>query len=144
MSLGSSPRVWGQVDVTEELHLIHRIIPTRVGTSNPYFSQILTARDHPHACGDKKCYSPVNFQSWGSSPRVWGQAVNCISMIRTAGIIPTRVGTSLPSLPVKTHDRDHPHACGDKPCQFLLLETGKGSSPRVWGQVPRRFIFKQR
>ena len=29
---GSSPCVWGQVDVTEELNFIHGIIPMRVGT----------------------------------------------------------------------------------------------------------------
>ena len=30
---GSSPRVWGQVDMSEKFDLIHGIIPTRVGTS---------------------------------------------------------------------------------------------------------------
>ena len=51
--LGSSPRVWGQGKLCENLTAIHRIIPTRVGTSytNLYIAQQI--QDHPHACGDK-------------------------------------------------------------------------------------------
>ncbi len=33
---GSSPRVWGQVDMSEKLDLIHGIIPTRMGTRRSY------------------------------------------------------------------------------------------------------------
>ena len=50
---GSSPCVWGQVNVN--LHIVHvkRIIPMRVGTRF-YLRQLSLRRgDHPHACGDK-------------------------------------------------------------------------------------------
>ena len=52
-SLGSSPRVWGQVAPRAISKMLVGIIPTRVGTSNK--SRVLNAnnRDHPHACGDK-------------------------------------------------------------------------------------------
>ena len=30
---------------------------------------------------------------------------------------------------------DHPHACGDKFQEMFYVDTRKGSSPRVWGQV---------
>ena len=74
-----------------------------------------SAKDHPHACGDKVC---VLFSS------------NCIQWI-----IPTRVGTR-PVLIIRTAlHRDHPHACGDKSYQYFPKYHRIGSSPRVWGQV---------
>ncbi len=112
---GSSPRVWGQVKQISAILNTSRIIPTRVGTSFLLFFGVYFKGDHPHACGDKcsNCYKIK--KTAGSSPRVWGQAVNTVSK--------------------HILNRDHPHACGDKtryrdtPCQFL------GSSPRVWGQA---------
>ena len=55
-----------------------------------------------------------------------------------AGIIPTRVGTSSLRITAMCLMKDHPHACGDKPCTDLKKASAKGSSPRVWGQVPLR------
>ena len=51
--LGSSPRVWGQVNTNTGIAIIIRIIPTRVGTSFKRFWRCNCCRDHPHACGDK-------------------------------------------------------------------------------------------
>ena len=72
-NIGSSPRVWGQVN-----HYINgtwdlRIIPTRVGTRSKVIEANGTAEDHPHACGDKPHLSSVSGFRRGSSPRVWGQ-----------------------------------------------------------------------
>ena len=112
--LGSSPRVWGQVScfVGEELRL--GIIPMRVGTRESSLRNGVTVRDHPHACGDK-CYrwQACRYKS-GSSPRVWGQAYLHQPLTYHAGIIPTRVGTSLDSMERAFERGDHPHACGDK------------------------------
>ena len=51
--MGSSPRVWGQVDTGNVNKGSQRIIPTRVGTSLLVAQQFLLKTDHPHACGDK-------------------------------------------------------------------------------------------
>ena len=90
---GSSPRVWGQVTPQIKLTLTHRIIPTRVGTSVLVRWQYEATKDHPHACGDKSSSTALRGKSAGSSPRVWGQALFCISIKASARIIPTRVGT---------------------------------------------------
>ncbi len=50
---GSSPCVWGQVDISPSSTLCMRIIPMRVGTSYLVLDHALTLWDHPHACGDK-------------------------------------------------------------------------------------------
>ena len=92
-SRGSSPRVWGQVQEHYNLIDCHRIIPTRVGTSNSVCSCVCFFQDHPHACGDKQ-KRPHRLQ-WqlGSSPRVWGQEETFAFEKGRIRIIPTRVGT---------------------------------------------------
>ena len=53
ISVGSSPRVWGQgLPQTAQVALCG-IIPTRVGTRVFYADIAYYHRDHPHACGDK-------------------------------------------------------------------------------------------
>ena len=113
-ALGSSPRVWGQVNGNRSSSCICRIIPTRVGTREDLKMNQPKIKVHPHACGDKQ----LRFWHWlkgvGSSPRVWGQDTPRIERTGSHGIIPTRVGTSLSCAPALLCLRDHPHACGDK------------------------------
>ena len=68
---------------------------------------------------------------------MWGQVSQLSKFTPSEGIIPTRVGTRFDDLSDKMSAEDHPHACGDK--QYANKYTAKkgGSSPRVWGQVPR-------
>ena len=75
LSLGSSPRVWGQVyNITaKENHV--RIIPTRVGTRRIFTKLPQVVEDHPHACGDKVVHRKAKSGREGSSPRVWGQGL---------------------------------------------------------------------
>ena len=135
LSLGSSPRVWGQVDKEEYDRLQARIIPTRVGT------RVLDGRrecidwDHPHACGDKFIMRSRLVVSEGSSPRVWGQADICDFDTDVEGIIPTRVGTRGNGFGGLLLTGDHPHACGDKQSLRVRSVMPMGSSPRVWGQA---------
>ena len=115
MSLGSSPRVWGQVFKIILLSLFHRIIPTRVGTRRGGRNMYKCERDHPHACGDKAAGFKSRRISKGSSPRVWGQGLRAFLK--------------------QLHPVDHPHACGDKTGLDNPNSVAQGSSPRVWGQV---------
>ena len=92
--LGSSPRVWGQAQLSIGFLIPLRIIPTRVGTRLSPMIVRKHLQDHPHACGDKR-YSAICFASYqGSSPRVWGQAAIKMALGSADRIIPTRVGTS--------------------------------------------------
>ena len=92
-SIGSSPRVWGQAnEATKEAELV-RIIPTRVGTRCLLENVLQVAQDHPHACGDKDYARENEFDTWGSSPRVWGQVERFQGLDKPLRIIPTRVGT---------------------------------------------------
>ena len=134
--VGSSPRVWGQVEQLQYYTTKARIIPTRVGTREVLQLLGLHRRDHPHACGDKSYASLKSLTLPGSSPRVWGQALSCLYSERDMGIIPTRVGTSSSEMLSPAEYGDHPHACGDKDISSWFFRLRSGSSPRVWGQVP--------
>ena len=66
---------------------------------------------------------------------MWGQAKVITQSYRHGGIIPTRVGTSVPNITHQPCRQDHPHACGDKLKASRDTPSPTGSSPRVWGQV---------
>ena len=53
LSLGSSPRVWGQASSSSSSTSLLRIIPTRMGTRRGTNSTTTGVKDHPHAYGDK-------------------------------------------------------------------------------------------
>ena len=94
--------------------MVGRIIPTRVGTSEQVVTMDGETQDHPHACGDKTDRPLIRTSREGSSPRVWGQALQLLDRHGEVRIIPTRVGTSS-AYPVPLEMvEDHPHACGDK------------------------------
>ena len=75
---GSSPRVWGQEGFRCGMQGWQRIIPTRVGTRKETQNFVQSAKDHPHACGDKRIKKILKGIAKGSSPRVWGQERSCI------------------------------------------------------------------
>ena len=92
-------------------------------------------QDHPHAYGDKFVTEHDAKRLAGSSPRVWGQATRAFAPVSFCGIIPTRMGTSLPQWEKQLQKRDHPHAYGDKVIASSKSYCLLGSSPRVWGQA---------
>ena len=94
-----------------------------------------SSKDHPHAYGDKLSITWCSLAVIGSSPRVWGQVIMESVKKTYTGIIPTRMGTSLPPYGLCRSFRDHPHAYGDKRLCKYTFSLPMGSSPRVWGQV---------
>ena len=133
-STGSSPRVWGQESAMQTENLPVRIIPTRMGTSIGAKDEFISAEDHPHAYGDKFFGDYTMATYVGSSPRVWGQADFSGFLQCSAGIIPTRMGTSFLPIFCDCIRQDHPHAYGDKSFLISRAQYFPGSSPRVWGQ----------
>ena len=86
----------------------------RVGTREDSTGTSRRLRDHPHACGDKSAKRCIIPSGLGSSPCVWGQEVADKVSVKSARIIPMRVGTRLYTAKQRAVERDHPHACGDK------------------------------
>ena len=106
-----------------------------MGTSLRELKYATSSKDHPHAYGDKLDVLASLLTVVGSSPRVWGQVRGLYIAAVRVWIIPTRVGTSLIRFVYIISNKDHPHACGDKPAFSAVRASIEGSSPRVWGQA---------
>ena len=69
----------------------------------------------------------------GTSPRLWGDCLERVSVFKWHRYIPTPVGRLcscsriLPDRPV------HPHACGEIWSFGPTVDHGNGTSPRLWG-----------
>ena len=110
---GSSPRVWGILQILERTGIVSRFIPTRVGNTETTRSWLPPFPVHPHACGEYKESRADSCRSTGSSPRVWG--IRCgLGVYRIHGrFIPTRVGNTLWGDVMDRLRAVHPHACGE-------------------------------
>ncbi len=134
---GSSPRVWGTDPLTSTDPVMDRFIPTGVGNGEMLAGNPSQLPVHPHGCGERVIVFSVNGLTIGSSPRVWGTVSSRKTLPATMRFIPTGVGNGKliagnPSqLPV------HPHGCGERRPSAWLPCRRLGSSPRVWGTVPR-------
>ena len=154
VDLGSSPRVWGTPQYSNNIINQKRFIPTGVGnTRSGGYIRYCTAV-HPHGCGEHHPYqftmlSIMRFiptgvgntprpdcpvpTSHGSSPRVWGTPISSAVSSSIFRFIPTGVGNTDHNHRPGTAKTVHPHGCGEhgRPSRENVCKTG--SSPRVWG-----------
>ena len=88
-------------------------------------------------CGEHWSLQRQASSTQGSSPRVWG-ASRCLFFCAVhRRIIPTCVGSILPKLPTAWLQPDHPHVCGEHSGAVQTAGVQTGSSPRVWGALPK-------
>ena len=88
---------------------------------------------HPHACGELCQDLMIKVICHGSSPRLWGTHLQQTTEELLIWFIPTLVGNS-EMLTWKTMRKTvHPHACGELPYYVVVIASGSGSSPRLWG-----------
>ena len=94
-SIGSPPRVWGQLKRCFAAFRAVRFTPTRVGTTDASAQQRSVVAVHPHACGDNSCCTCSAAAITGSPPRVWGQRLHEMFDCVVPRFTPTRVGTTV-------------------------------------------------
>ncbi len=141
MADGSSPRVWGTRDLLGQTIFEARFIPTRVGNADRACAMSVSTTVHPHACGERNDKQFHNRHPVGSSPRVWGTRLVDTISTRHTRFIPTRVGNAAGAPVARGSHAVHPHACGERAPQVVVLSTARGSSPRVWG-TPCRCVSR--
>ena len=113
LSAGSSPRMWGILNVRIIGKKRQRFIPTHVGNTFLSSPPSRWASVHPHACGEYGLKVIQISEPSGSSPRMWGIPARAPRNARETRFIPTHVGNTLMS--------------------YLSQEQSRGSSPRMWG-----------
>ena len=69
---GSSPRMWGTPEEVVDPAGYIRFIPTHVGNTPRPAPAAQNNKVHPHACGEHDLDYSGDFDSSGSSPRMWG------------------------------------------------------------------------
>ena len=111
-----------------------RNIPTCVGKTFRLLVMSPCVTEHPHVCGENG--KPIDYirQIIGTSPRVWGKPVLCLSCIGRGRNIPTCVGKTLCFYGFRSCLSEHPHVCGENSVGGGSHAKIPGTSPRVWGK----------
>ena len=94
VTIGSSPRMRGTLERTENSHPIIRIIPAHAGNSGTYREQPSYHPDHPRACGELLNRVISQHDKFGSSPRMRGTLLLTLQHDSVARIIPAHAGNS--------------------------------------------------
>jgi len=133
MADGSSPRMWGTPELSEDSYTLQRFIPTHVGNTLSSIVDFLNQAVHPHACGEHlPCLDSLPC-GLGSSPRMWGTQAIFPLLALVNRFIPTHVGNTSFPFDVVATKAVHPHACGEHTPYASRSITSYGSSPRMWG-----------
>ena len=109
------------------------IIPAHAGHTEDEKIQLISARDHPRACGAYLEGDCDDTQHKGSSPRMRGIPLPFVSMCKGPGIIPAHAGHTHLQATTRRQTRDHPRACGAYAPYPERRRPRLGSSPRMRG-----------
>ena len=140
---GSSPRLRGTQSATMAAPLHMRFIPASAGNTPYRRSAFWSSTVHPRVCGE---HSP----SWcscrmatGSSPRLRGTHVTCISPSGDIRFIPASAGNTPFTQAPGSFLSVHPRVCGEHFSGGQVNNRVAGSSPRLRG-TPRKYLFQIR
>ena len=130
---GLSPRVWGNPRRIVRKSSYTRSIPTCVGQPRFYAIRTYLLKVYPHVCGATDTRALKDDLNVGLSPRVWGNHIRRYGSMHGSGSIPTCVGQPEIIRVRNFPRRVYPHVCGATGAFPRSSSSGKGLSPRVWG-----------
>ena len=131
--MGSSPRVRGAALAVVDLPRGHGIIPACAGSRCLGQPALARSWDHPRVCGEQPPLGAPHVIPMGSSPRVRGAVMQCLTSHGVPRIIPACAGSSCAPTAAPSYTRDHPRVCGEQARPNQPPHNGTGSSPRVRG-----------
>ena len=145
---GSSPRLRGTADRSDDTVLTFRFIPAPAGNSTSTRFPTKGEPVHPRACGEQVATRDGVSRIIGSSPRLRGTDHGLHDFLDIERFIPAPAGNS--RRPGREHRTVsvHPRACGEQTLRDGNNHVGIGSSPRLRGtgnterrdQTGQRFI----
>ena len=133
---GSPPRVRGKGPEFVAVVLLAGITPAYAGKSAVKSLLCHRVGDHPRVCGEKHRLLRLEFDHWGSPPRMRGKGAHSIHQLRNRGITPAYAGKSSFIHSSLRYGRDHPRVCGEKHPLRGCCYSRQGSPPRMRGKVP--------
>ena len=134
---GSSPRVRGTHPGGVYASGFDRFIPACAGNAKRDDVQGSLATVHPRVCGERRTGISQPPPRCGSSPRVRGTRVVCISRMVQRRFIPACAGNAPRQGPPIWRLTVHPRVCGERGIVVGRARTAVGSSPRVRGTHQR-------
>ncbi len=141
---GSSPRMRGA-----QWHILYRflhigIIPAYAGSTMREFDESIYGRDHPRVCGEH--YPPLGRFCFGSesSPRMRGAPAKGRAKALHCGIIPAYAGSTFGRGMAIPDSQDHPRVCGEHDSSAVDGVVPLGSSPRMRGAQPYKYLGEAR
>ena len=132
---GTSPRMRGKPDVTEQQRNSERNIPAYAGKTTPLLSLSNTGTEHPRVCGENNArIKSISFPC-GTSPRMRGKPI--MRHMNTGGVrnIPAYAGKTVSANQVRCFWGEHPRVCGKNGWENLKTVAGTGTSPRMRGKL---------
>ena len=132
---GSSPRVRGTPPSVRTVSRPSGIIPACAGNTATSRRAARPAGDHPRVCGEHLRDMRARRLVLGSSPRVRGTPIRCLSARRATGIIPACAGNTQHFNLQNPTRGDHPRVCGEHTTFQPPKSHTWGSSPRVRGTL---------
>ena len=107
-----------------------------MGSTTSFLCAPFSRTNHSHVCGINGsilfCYAVDN----ESFPRMWDQPEIILREESRNRIIPTYVGSTLPSSVFHRAPANHSHVCGINRFPFSALAFSFESFPRMWDQHP--------
>ena len=133
---GSSPRVRGTAESSDDRICCRRFIPACAGNGCLKRPASGPKSVHPRVCGERNAISRRSRVSRGSSPRVRGTAWRVNRRPVVWRFIPACAGNGVVGSVVVAPNAVHPRVCGER--ILIPIHNGRagGSSPRVRGTGP--------
>ena len=111
---GSPPRMRGKDSVLLLVLLCTGITPAYAGKSRFHHFFIVSWKDHPRVCGEKRICTKRIQQQQGSPPRMRGKGDSVVLLSVLRRITPAYAGKSRERKRLKACRQDHPRVCGEK------------------------------
>ena len=130
---GSSPRVRGTRNVGRFNRRDNRFIPACAGNTEKADFRRLGHPVHPRVCGEHIESHTDGVCAGGSSPRVRGTLYDYALGYVCNRFIPACAGNTTMPMRQRPIETVHPRVCGEHMLMLDMMQTGRGSSPRVRG-----------
>ena len=132
--VGTSPRMRGKHLLKLHDDLSFRNIPAYAGKTNETSATIQVRWEHPRVCGENTAQCPPALAEKGTSPRMRGKPIACITRSVDTGNIPAYAGKTVINGTPKGIEAEHPRVCGENGAAAVFPITGHGTSPRMRGK----------
>ena len=111
------------------------ITPADAGKTRCNLRHSVLAEDHPRGCGENAVLGFCCNSALGSPPRMRGKPVQPPFATCVHRITPADAGKTWRKAERNNDTEDHPRGCGENLATPALIETAKGSPPRMRGKL---------